>query len=56
MLLGAAILFLYPLRGKYLEQIQSQILELHAQKHARYQDQQAEVLQVGEAGPAQSIP
>lgn len=34
MLLGAAILFLYPLHGGYLRQVQEQVLELHAEKTA----------------------
>jgi glycoside/pentoside/hexuronide:cation symporter, GPH family len=34
MLLGAVILAWYPLRGKKLEKIQAEVLELHAQKHA----------------------
>ncbi len=35
MLLGAAILFLYPLRGRRLEDMQRRLLALHAQKHER---------------------
>lgn len=35
MLLGAAILFWYPLRGDYLRKVQEQVLEFHAQKQAR---------------------
>jgi GPH family glycoside/pentoside/hexuronide:cation symporter len=35
MLLGAFILLWYPLRGKYLEKVQSEVLELHAKKHAK---------------------
>ncbi len=35
MLLGALILFLYPLRGAYLRKVQSAVLALHAEKHAR---------------------
>lgn len=35
MLLGAAILFLYPLRGAYLKEIQEKVLVMHAEKHAR---------------------
>lgn len=34
MFAGAAILFLYPLRGKYLEQMQEKVLALHAEKAA----------------------
>jgi Na+/melibiose symporter-like transporter len=33
MLLGALILFLFPLKGKHLEAVQSKVLEMHAQKH-----------------------
>jgi len=33
MLLGAIILRWYPLRGKYLQQMQADVLALHAQKH-----------------------
>jgi len=35
MLLGALILFLYPLRGEYLQKVQAAVLKLHAEKHAR---------------------
>jgi Na+/melibiose symporter-like transporter len=35
LLLGAAILWFYPLRGKYLARMQGQVLEMHAEKHAR---------------------
>ena len=37
MLLGALILFLYPLRGAYLKKVQAEVLALHAEKHARLQ-------------------
>lgn len=40
MLLGALILFLYPLRGAYLENVQKQVLQLHAQKHASFEERQ----------------
>jgi len=33
MLLGALILFLFPLRGKHLEEVQAKVLEMHALKH-----------------------
>jgi GPH family glycoside/pentoside/hexuronide:cation symporter len=33
LLLGALILVWFPLRGAYLEQVQRQVLELHARKH-----------------------
>lgn len=35
LLLGAVILRFYPLRGKYLARMQGQVLEMHAEKHAR---------------------
>ena len=35
MLLGAIILFFYPLKGKYLEKIQNEVLELHKEKHLK---------------------
>jgi GPH family glycoside/pentoside/hexuronide:cation symporter len=35
MLLGALILTWYPLKNAYLRQVQEQVLELHAKKHAR---------------------
>ncbi len=35
LLLGALILFLYPLHGAYLTKVQSEVLKLHAEKHAR---------------------
>lgn len=38
MLLGALILFLYPLRGAYLKKVQECVLELHAEKQARLQE------------------
>ncbi len=44
MLLAALILVFYPLRGKYLEQVQEKVLEMHAEKHAR--------LEAGEEGLA----
>lgn len=33
MLIGALILYWFPLRGKYLEKVQHEVLELHARKH-----------------------
>ena len=33
MLIGALILVWFPLRGKYLEKVQHEVLELHARKH-----------------------
>jgi GPH family glycoside/pentoside/hexuronide:cation symporter len=33
MLIGALILYWFPLRGKYLEKVQREVLELHARKH-----------------------
>ncbi len=35
MLLAAAILVFYPLRGKYLNQVQEKVLEMHAEKRAQ---------------------
>jgi GPH family glycoside/pentoside/hexuronide:cation symporter len=35
MLLGAIILFFYPLKGEYLEKIQKEVLELHKEKHLK---------------------
>jgi GPH family glycoside/pentoside/hexuronide:cation symporter len=35
LILGAILLRWYPLRGKYLEQVQEQVLATHAEKHAR---------------------
>jgi glycoside/pentoside/hexuronide:cation symporter, GPH family len=40
MLLGALILFLYPLRGTYLEKVKEEVLTLHAKKHAQLEEQQ----------------
>ena len=37
LLVGALILFLYPLRGKYLEEVQQKVLTLHAEKRAQYE-------------------
>lgn len=37
LLLGALILFLYPLRGDYLAQVQERVLALHAAKHAEFE-------------------
>jgi GPH family glycoside/pentoside/hexuronide:cation symporter len=41
MLLGALILFWFPLRGARLEKMQSDLLELHAKKRAEYEKQNA---------------
>jgi len=46
LLLGAAILTLYPLRGAYLEKVQENVLALHAEKHAQLQSQSAPVVAV----------
>jgi GPH family glycoside/pentoside/hexuronide:cation symporter len=35
LILGAMLLHWYPLRGKYLEQVQEKVLAMHAEKHAR---------------------
>jgi GPH family glycoside/pentoside/hexuronide:cation symporter len=48
MLMGALILFLFPLHGEYLNKIQAQVLELHAQKHAQLEAQQDEQRSVEE--------
>jgi GPH family glycoside/pentoside/hexuronide:cation symporter len=44
MLLGAVILIWYPLRGKYLEEVKEEVLELHAEKEARLKDWDGEGL------------
>jgi GPH family glycoside/pentoside/hexuronide:cation symporter len=41
MLLGALILFWFPLRGVRLEEMQHDLLELHASKKAKYDQQKA---------------
>jgi GPH family glycoside/pentoside/hexuronide:cation symporter len=41
MLVGAAILFFFPLRGKYLQKIQADVLTLHAKKKAQLEKQNA---------------
>ena len=43
MLLGAFLLQWFPLRGKYLEQVQQDVLALHARKHAQLSEQPSEV-------------
>jgi GPH family glycoside/pentoside/hexuronide:cation symporter len=43
MLIGAFLLRWFPLRGKYLEQVQQDVLALHARKHAQLSEQQSEV-------------
>jgi GPH family glycoside/pentoside/hexuronide:cation symporter len=40
MLLGAALLFLFPLRGAHLKEIQDKVLEMHAEKSAKLQEMQ----------------
>ena len=35
LILGAVLLFWYPLRGDYLDQVKEDVLALHAEKHAR---------------------
>ncbi len=42
MLLGALILFAYPLRGAYLERVRAQVLTLHAEKEERMRREQQE--------------
>jgi GPH family glycoside/pentoside/hexuronide:cation symporter len=34
LILGALILFLFPLKGDYLSKVQAKVLEMHAQKHS----------------------
>ena len=34
LLLGSVILFIYPLKGKYLEEIQYKVMKLHEEKAA----------------------
>ncbi|HEX2981164.1 MAG TPA: MFS transporter, partial [Anaerolineaceae bacterium] len=48
MFIGAIILGLYPLRGKYLQEVQTKVLEMHAEKQARL-NESSEV-----SGPATS--
>ncbi len=48
MILGAIILQWYPLRGDYLKEVQQQVLDLHAQKHAQH------LARAGTSGPASS--
>ncbi|MCU0484803.1 MAG: MFS transporter [Anaerolineales bacterium] len=43
MLLGAFLLQWFPLRGKYLEQVQQEVLALHARKHALLSEHPSEV-------------
>jgi len=38
-LIGAAILIFYPLRGQYLAEVQQKVLNLHHEKHARLEQQ-----------------
>ena len=39
LLLGALILFAFPLRGAYLQKVQAEVLALHAKKHAELEKQ-----------------
>jgi Na+/melibiose symporter-like transporter len=39
MIIGAILLHWYPLRGKYLEKVQKDVLALHAKKHAQLENQ-----------------
>jgi glycoside/pentoside/hexuronide:cation symporter, GPH family len=41
MLLGALILFAFPLQGAYLKEVQEKVLVLHARKHEQLEDQAA---------------
>jgi Na+/melibiose symporter-like transporter len=36
LLIGAVILFRYPLKGRYLLEVKTKILEMHVEKHERY--------------------
>jgi glycoside/pentoside/hexuronide:cation symporter, GPH family len=36
LIIGALLLYLYPLRGEYLRKMQADVLTLHAHKHAQY--------------------
>ena len=38
LLIGAIILVWYPLKGKYLAEVKQKILQMHAEKHARYEE------------------
>jgi len=42
MLLGALILKFYPLRGKYLEEIQAKVLQMHQEKAQKLAELQKE--------------
>lgn len=39
LILGAGLLFFYPLKGKYLEEVKAKVLALHATKHEQLQAQ-----------------
>ncbi len=52
MLLAAIILVYYPLRGKYLERVQEQVLALHAEKHAQLEAGDMEGLESPRPAPA----
>jgi glycoside/pentoside/hexuronide:cation symporter, GPH family len=39
LLLGALLLYLYPLRGEYLRNMQTEVLALHARKHEQFLNQ-----------------
>ena len=54
LLLGALILYAYPLRGAYLAKVQQDVLALHAEKQAQFEARQAADL-AGSA-PAESLP
>jgi glycoside/pentoside/hexuronide:cation symporter, GPH family len=53
LLLGALILFLYPLRGRYLADVQREVLALHAEKHAQYEANQARAGLIGKESLAE---
>ncbi len=43
LILGAILLIWYPLRGAYLERVKSELLALHAQKHAKLQETEPQI-------------
>jgi GPH family glycoside/pentoside/hexuronide:cation symporter len=51
LLIGALILFLYPLRGAYLRKVQAEVLALHAEKHARLEAQGGELAPIPRLAP-----
>ncbi len=51
LLLGALILFLYPLRGAYLQKVQAEVLALHAKKHAMLEERREVPAAAPKPGP-----